>query len=163
MNINKLMKHYKGMKKNCFYGRAVPFHLKKCLVVMKLCLFFMFVLHFGVSATGYAQQKVSLSMEDVTLEQVLKELKRQTGLRFFYSVEKVRNEQKKVVNIKNDVLEDALKNVLKGTGLTFSIMNDVVVIKDEVMVARDSVKGKQQVIKGIVNDRKEFPCRELQF
>lgn len=75
LNINKLMKHYKGMKKNCFYGRAVPFHLKKCLVVMKLCLFFMFVLHFGVSATGYAQQKVSLSMEDVTLEQVLKELK----------------------------------------------------------------------------------------
>ena len=151
------MKHYKGMKKNCFYGLGVPFHLKKWLKVMKLCLFFMFVLHFGVSATGYAQQKVSLSMEDVTLEQVLKELKRQTGLRFFYSVEKVRNEQKKVVNIKNDVLESALRNILSGTGLTFTIMNDVVVIKDEVMVARDSVKGKQQVIKGIVNDREGIP------
>lgn len=157
MNINKLMKHYKGMKKNCFYGRAVPFHLKKCLVVMKLCLFFMFVLHFGVSATGYAQQKVSLSMEDVTLEQVLKELKRQTGLRFFYSVEKVRNEQKKVVNIKNDVLEDALKNVLKGTGLTFSIMNDVVVIKDEVLVVLDSTKKEPVVVRGVVKDKAGLP------
>lgn len=151
------MKHYKGMKKNCFYGRAVPFHLKKCLVVMKLCLFFMFVLHFGVSATGYAQQKVSLSMEDVTLEQVLKELKRQTGLRFFYSVEKVRNEQKKVVNIKNDVLEDALKNVLKGTGLTFSIMNDVVVIKDEVLVVLDSTKKEPVVVRGVVKDKAGLP------
>ena len=74
MNINKLMKHYKGMKKNCFYGLGVPFHLKKWLKVMKLCLFFMFVLHLGVSASGCAQQKVSLSMEDVTLEQVIKEL-----------------------------------------------------------------------------------------
>lgn len=151
------MKHYKGMKKNCFYGRGVPFHLKKCLVVMKLCLFFMFVLHFGVSATGYAQQKISLSMEDVTLEQVLKELKRQTGLRFFYSVEKVRNEQKKVVNIKNDVLEDALKNVLKGTGLTFSIMNDVVVIKDEVMVVLDSAKKEPVVVRGVVKDKAGLP------
>ena len=157
MNINKLIIHYKGMKKNCFYGRGVPFHLKKCLVVMKLCLFFMFVLHFGVSATGYAQQKISLSMEDVTLEQVLKELKRQTGLRFFYSVEKVRNEQKKVVNIKNDVLEDALKNVLKGTGLTFSIMNDVVVIKDEVMVVLDSAKKEPVVVRGVVKDKTGLP------
>ncbi|WP_158571903.1 MULTISPECIES: SusC/RagA family TonB-linked outer membrane protein [Butyricimonas] len=124
---------------------------------MKLCLFFMFVLHFGVSATGYAQQKVSLSMEDVTLEQVLKELKRQTGLRFFYSVEKVRNEQKKVVNIKNDVLEDALKNVLKGTGLTFSIMNDVVVIKDEVLVVLDSTKKEPVVVRGVVKDKAGLP------
>ncbi|NJC18881.1 TonB-linked SusC/RagA family outer membrane protein [Butyricimonas paravirosa] len=125
--------------------------------MMKLCLFFMFVLHFGVSATGYAQQKVSLSMEDVTLEQVLKELKRQTGLRFFYSVEKVRNEQKKVVNIKNDVLEDALKNVLKGTGLTFSIMNDVVVIKDEVLVVLDSTKKEPVVVRGVVKDKAGLP------
>jgi len=157
VNINKLMKHYKGMKKNCFYGRAVPFHLKKCLIVMKLCLFFMFVLHFGVSATGYAQQKVSLSMEDVTLEQVLKELKRQTGLRFFYSVEKVRNEQKKVVNIKNDVLESALRNILSGTGLTFSIMNDVVVIKDEVLVVLDSTKKEPVVVRGVVKDKAGLP------
>ena len=93
------MKHYKGMKKNCFYGRGVPFHLKKCLLIMRLCLFFMLVLQIGVSASGYTQQRVSLSMQDVTLEHVLKELKKQTGLRFFYSVEKVRSEQKKVVNI----------------------------------------------------------------
>ena len=157
VNINKLMKHYKGMKKNCFYGRGVPFHLKKCFVVMKLCLFFMFVLQLGVSASGYTQQRVSLSMQDVTLEQVLKELKKQTGLRFFYSVEKVRGEQKEVVDIKNDVLEDALKNVLKGTGLTFSIMNDVVVIKDEIVVAVDTARGKQQILKGIVKDKMGDP------
>ena len=78
MNINKLMKHYKGMKKNCFYGRGVPFHLKKCLLIMRLCLFFMLVLQIGVSASGYTQQRVSLSMQDVTLEHVLKELKKQT-------------------------------------------------------------------------------------
>lgn len=96
-------------------------------------------------------------MEDVTLEQVLKELKRQTGLRFFYSVEKVRNEQKKVVNIKNDVLEDALKNVLKGTGLTFSIMNDVVVIKDEVLVVLDSTKKEPVVVRGVVKDKAGLP------
>lgn len=150
------MKHYKGMKKNCFYGLGVPFQLKKWLLVMKLCLFFMFILHFGVSATGYAQQKVSLSMENVTLEQVIKELKRQTGLRFFYSVEKVRNERKAVVNIKDDALEGALKDVLSGTGLTFTIMNDVVVIKDREVVPESKVDEKKMV-KGVVTDKDGEP------
>ncbi len=39
-----------------------------------------------------------------------------------------------MVNIENDVLENALRSVLMGTGLTFTIMNDVVVIKDEVVL-----------------------------
>ena len=72
-------------------------------------------------------------------------------------MEKVRNEQKKVVNIKNDVLEDALKNVLKGTGLTFSIMNDVVVIKDEVLVVLDSTKKEPVVVRGVVKDKAGLP------
>ena len=151
------MKHYKCMKKNCFYGRGVPFYLKKCLLIMRLCLFFMLVLQIGVSASGYTQQRVSLSMQDVTLEHVLKELKKQTGLRFFYSVEKVRPEQKKVVNIENDVLENALRSVLMGTGLTFTIMNDVVVIKDEVVSTADSLQKRQQLLKGIVKDKAGEP------
>ena len=124
---------------------------------MRLCLFFMLVLQIGVSASGYTQQRVSLSMQDVTLEHVLKELKKQTGLRFFYSVEKVRSEQKKVVNIENDVLENALRSVLMGTGLTFTIMNDVVVIKDEVVATADSLQKGQQLLKGIVKDKAGEP------
>ena len=96
-------------------------------------------------------------MQDVTLEHVLKELKKQTGLRFFYSVEKVRSEQKKVVNIENDVLENALRSVLMGTGLTFTIMNDVVVIKDEVVATADSLQKGQQLLKGIVKDKAGEP------
>ncbi|MBS7200267.1 MAG: TonB-dependent receptor plug domain-containing protein, partial [Bacteroidales bacterium] len=124
---------------------------------MRLCLFFMLVLQIGVSASGYTQQRVSLSMQDVTLEHVLKELKKQTGLRFFYSVEKVRSEQKKVINIENDVLENALRSVLMGTGLTFTIMNDVVVIKDEVVSTADSLQKGQQLLKGIVKDKAGEP------
>ena len=146
------MKHYKGMKKNCFYGRAVPFHLKKWLLVMKLCMLLMVVLNLGVLASGHAQQRVSLSMQNVTLEQVIKELKRQTGLRFFYSVEKVRGESKEMVKVKDDILENALREILKGTGLTFTIMNDVVVIKDEILSVADSIIRKQKLIQGRVKD-----------
>ena len=65
---------------------------------------------------------------------------RLSGLRFFYSVEIVRSEQKKVVNIENDVLENALRSVLMGTGLTFTIMNDVVVIKEVGVATADSLQ-----------------------
>ena len=37
------------------------------------------------------------------------------------------------------------------------IMNDVVVIKDEIVVAVDTARGKQQVFKGIVKDKMGDP------
>ena len=119
---------------------------------MKLWIFLMLVLHLGVSAGGHAQQRISLNMSDVTLEQALKELKKQTGFRFFYSVDKVRKERKSEIKIKDLLLQDALGEVLRGTKLTFTIMNDVVVIKDVLRLATDSVTKMRRTIKGVVRD-----------
>ena len=141
------------MKKNRFYGQGVPFHLKKLLFIMKLCLFFVLVLHFGVTGSTYAQQNVSIAMKNVSLEKVLKELKVQTGLRFFYSVEKVQKERKEKIDIKEKPLSVALHEILQGTGLTFTIMNDVVVIKDEVISLVDSLLKKSVIVRGIVKDK----------
>lgn len=150
------MKHYKSMKKNCFYGRGVPFRLKKCLTIMKLCLCFLFMLQLGALASGYSQQRVSLSMQNVTLGRILQELKKQTGLHFFYSEDKIKHETKKFVDIKDEILENALNNVLEGTGLTFTMINDVVVIKDKLANTSDKEKG-QHILKGIVKNENGEP------
>lgn len=149
------MKLYKVMKKKCFYGRGVPVvNLKKLFLMLRLGFLFVVCLQFSVFAGSHAQNvRVTLDMHNVTLEQVLKELKEQTGMRFFYSVEKARGEHKAEVKVNEISLDEALKKILDGTRLTYSIQEDVIVIKE------DAMKGlpAPQLIKGLVKDKEGNP------
>ncbi|HIX04078.1 MAG TPA: SusC/RagA family TonB-linked outer membrane protein, partial [Candidatus Odoribacter faecigallinarum] len=112
-------------------------------------------LQFSAYATGRAQgMKVSLDMHNVTLEQVLKELKAQTGMRFFYSVEKARGEQKEVVKMTDISLEEALRQVLDGTKLTYEIQQDVIVIREQ---QEQQQSPKERKITGKVTDEEGMP------
>ena len=80
------------MKKNEVYGRSVPINFNPLFRVMKLCLLFTVMLNLSVVAATNAQlKKVSLIMENAELRQVFKKIKQQTGVRFFYNEEKLKN------------------------------------------------------------------------
>lgn len=144
------------MEKNRFYGRGVPvMNWKKWSRMTRLGFLLLICLQFSAYATGRAQgMKVSLDMHNVTLEQVLKELKAQTGMRFFYSVEKARGEQKEVVKMKDISLEEALRQVLDGTKLTYEIQQDVIVIREQ---QEQQQSPKERKITGKVTDEEGMP------
>lgn len=144
------------MEKNRFYGRGVPvMNWKKWSRMTRLGFLLLICLQFSAYATGRAQSmKVSLDMHNVTLEQVLKELKAQTGMRFFYSVEKARGEQKEVVKMTDISLEEALRQVLDGTKLTYEIQQDVIVIREQ---QEQQQSLKERKITGKVTDEEGMP------
>ena len=144
------------MEKNRFYGRGVPvMNWKKWSRMKRLGFLLLICLQFSAYATGRAQgMKVSLDMHNVTLEQVLKELKVQTGMRFFYSVEKARGEQKEVVKMTDISLEEALRQVLDGTKLTYEIQQDVIVIREQ---QEQQQSPKERKITGKVTDEEGMP------
>ena len=144
------------MEKNRFYGRGVPvMNWKKWSRMTRLGFLLLICLQFSAYATGRAQSmKVSLDMHNVTLEQVLKELKVQTGMRFFYSVEKARGEQKEVVKMTDISLEEALRQVLDGTKLTYEIQQDVIVIREQ---QEQQQSPKERKITGKVTDEEGMP------
>lgn len=144
------------MEKNRFYGRGVPvMNWKKWSRMTRLGFLLLICLQFSAYATGRAQgMKVSLDMHNVTLEQVLKELKAQTGMRFFYSVEKARGEQKEVVKMTGISLEEALRQVLDGTKLTYEIQQDVIVIREQ---QEQQQSPKERKITGKVTDEEGMP------
>ena len=144
------------MEKNRFYGRGVPvMNWKKWSRMTRLGFLLLICLQFSAYATGRAQgMKVSLDMHNVTLEQVLKELKAQTGMRFFYSVEKARGEQKEVVKMTDISLEEALRQVLDGTKLTYEIQQDVIVIREQ---QEQQQSLKERKITGKVTDEEGMP------
>ena len=96
------------MKKNWISRRGVPIHvLKKVFLMMKLTFLLTVVLQVSTWATGFSQEnKVSLQMKDVSLETIILELREQTGIRFFYSIDKIKAIDHLSVDAKNEELKD---------------------------------------------------------
>ena len=119
----------------------MPIHvLKKVFLMMKLTFLLTVVLQVSTWATGFSQEnRVSLQMKDVSLETIILELREQTGIRFFYSIDKIKAIDHLSIDVKNEVLKDVLSRLVEGTGLTYTLLDDVIVIKD-LVVNQDPVR-----------------------
>ena len=140
------------MQKKWFYGLGIPINVSKTVKFLFVCITF---LSFGVH-TVYAQDnRVTLKVKDVSLEQVLLELKKQTSARFFYSMDKIQNIRNISVDVKGKELGEFLKMILEGTNLSFTYVDNVVVLKDK---QKEPVKPAKETIpmevKGLVKDTK---------
>src|ERR1044072_2761929 len=97
------------------------------LLMMKLSTFFLLVVFLNVSAHGVGQH-ISLNAKQEPLVKVIKELKRQTGYTFAYSKLVLQKAQPVTVNISNAGLEQAMNLLLKDQPLTYTIVDNTVVI-----------------------------------
>ncbi len=146
------------MKKKWIRGCPIPIHvLKKTFLIMRLTFLLTVMFSLSTWATSLAQEStVTLQMKDASLEQVILELREQTGMRFFYSIDKIKSFNHVSIQAKGEKLADVLNRLLEGTGLTYTLLDDVVVIKDAVLnQKKDSVKNT--TVKGIVRDVKKQP------
>lgn len=142
------------MKKNRINGRDVPICiLKKTFLAAGLTFLFIVLLNVTIckAAVSY-EYRVSLQMQNVSLEKVILELREQTGIRFFYSIDKIKSIERVSVDAKNETLKNVLSCLLSGTGLTYTLLDEVVVIKDEgEVIVKDSLP--KTLIQGVVKDK----------
>ena len=124
--------------------------LKKWWFMSKLTLLFCFISILNVNASLFSQSKVNLSMKGVTLKDIIWEIEQQTGIVFMYSSKDLDRVGKMNIELKSRKLENALNECLKGTGLTYSVKNDVIVLKN---LPQQEVRK----ISGIVKDAKGQP------
>ena len=121
---------------------------------------FVFVASLHVSAALHSQNKmVTLHLKGVSLEEVIQSLKLQTDYGFFYNIDSkyIKKMTNISVDVKNMALEDVLLQILKGTNLTYSIVNDVVILNTRnSIVVNDSVR-KNHVLVGRVMDMNKEP------
>jgi TonB-linked SusC/RagA family outer membrane protein len=102
--------------------------LTKTWMVMKLTAIFIFVGCLEVSA-GTNAQTVTISLRNTPLEQVFKEVKKQTGYSFVYTSELIRQTANVTIDMKNASLQQVLDHVLAGQPLTYSIQDKFIIIK----------------------------------
>ena len=129
---------------------------KKTILIMKLmCVFTLFLL-LKVSATGLAQKKINLNFEQVSMLEVIQELRQQTGYKFFFN----HNELKRVKDVSGKFVDEELGQVLdavlKSTNLSWRIEQGVIVIVPE-KILNEQDQTKENTIEGVVKDKEGLP------
>lgn len=111
-----------------------------------------------VSASGFAQNKITLSEKGGSLEKVLKSIGKQSGYTVFYISNKMENAKPVVIdiNINKATLEDALNQVFKNQPLTYIIESKTIVVKkrieDDVINLKTKKITKADVIGKVVDE-----------
>lgn len=110
----------------------LPIFTNKRKLAMQLNLF-SFLLLFAilqVSAKSLAQPFVNIDEKETTLKEVFQEIKRQTGYHVLYSPQKVNDNKKINISLKNASLEKVLESSLAGESLSFSIRANTIMIRE---------------------------------
>lgn len=118
------------MKKNPnLRGIGLKIHFRKIFLVMKLTLFLICCLVFAVQAKVDAQlQTVSLKLENASVSEAIRQLKKQTKLDFFFSNKEVNVKQQVSLDLKDVRLDEALHRLL-GDAFVYEFVDNIVVIK----------------------------------
>jgi TonB-dependent starch-binding outer membrane protein SusC len=121
--------------------------LTKMLRVMKLIAFLILVACIHVSASGVAQERVTISERDVSLEKVFSIITKQTGYSFFFSDKQMERAKKVNINLKDATVKEALMESLKDQPLDFNIEGKTIFIinkesKKNILDTQIDVKGR---------------------
>ena len=102
-------------------------YLLKMLLTMKFIVLFLCLSLSQVFGRAYSQQ-VTLRMENATFQEVARELEHQTGLTFLYHVQRVNQLKHLNLEFNKAEMSDVLAECLKGSGLSFRVVGNTVVI-----------------------------------
>ena len=104
--------------------------IRKTLMIINLMVVLMLFAALKVSAKHYSE-KVTLFKKNILLSDAFKEIEHQTGMHFFYNKDLIEKAAPIDVSLKNATVENALLACLKDQQLTYSIINNTIVIQEK--------------------------------
>ncbi len=118
--------------------------------IMRWTAFLILAACLNVSAATYAQ-KVTVKLQNASLEEVFSAVKRQTGYLFFYDRELLRNAEKVTIQASNQPLETFLVAVFKDQPLDYSVKDKTIFIKPKAIASTaPSAKEVKQEVTGTI-------------
>ena len=129
-----------------------------------ISLLLTFILSFFILTAFTYAQKITIKAKNISLENLLNQIKKQTGYDFLYNSKVVQAQQVLDIEVANEELEEVLKSSLGKFQLTFEIQNKTVLIKkieESIKVKKSSSllenNQQQQTVKGVVKDANGSP------
>jgi len=129
----------------------------------KLARVLLFLCLLSASMAAHAQT-VSLSVRNASLQEVFKEMEKQTGYVFFYDSKGIAGAHPVTLTVKGLPLRSALDSCLRGQPLEYSIINHTVVTRPKKAASVDqetaSATGGAREIRGVVLDSSYAPLAD---
>ena len=143
------------MKKSANWWLALPKNKpRKLFGVMKLpflmCVFFAT----SVSAEVWAQQRLTMRLGETGLKEVFKEIQRQTNKAVVYNDDQLTLSKKVKANFTDVELEEILKQVLQGQGMSYKFMDDYIILVKQPATPQHV---EEVTVKGKVTDKEGMP------
>ena len=108
----------------------IPQRVKcKTILVMKLTAVFILAGFLQVSAAGFSQT-VTVNKENIPLQKLFREIKKQTGYVFFYNMRLLQKTHPISIDVKNKGLKEVLDLVFEAQPVTYSIVNKTIVVNE---------------------------------
>jgi TonB-linked SusC/RagA family outer membrane protein len=141
-------------KKEECKGKA--FSKQKILSIMKVTLFLLFAFLLQVNGGIRAQDRlVSLNLKNCNVGEFLKAVRKQTGVRFMYKSDYVKNLDRFDVNVKDKELMLMMEEIFAETDIVCQYEGDVILLVKRKIILQENVQ--QITIKGKVVDKKGEP------
>ena len=137
--------------------------IAKSLLIMKMISIFILAFCLSAGAKSYSQ-KISLTLKNALIEKVFKQISTQTGFTFFYTESLLKKAKRVTIVVSNVTLEEALAECFKSQILTFSIVNQLIVIKEkEIAETIESISPVLLLIdiKGKITDEEGNPLLDV--
>ena len=114
----------------------------KILMVMKLSTFLLLVSVLSVTASGYSQQaRLDVSLKDATIKELFNEIEKQSEFNFFYKDDQIDVDKVISVEAKNSSIEDVLKSAFKDAGVSYKVVDKVIVITPSTEFQNLEIRG----------------------
>ena len=130
-------------------------YVLKFLKIMRLGIYLVLLTTFTVSANGFSQNvKVTLNLEQRSILEIIKELRKVSDYQFLYRVDELRKCGKRDLKVQDAGVEEVMRQLLDGTHLTWRLDDDVILIKTAPKTAAPAVPQKVRTVQGVVSDTK---------
>ncbi|KUL05497.1 MAG: hypothetical protein XE13_1194, partial [Proteiniphilum sp. 51_7] len=115
------------------------FNIKKT----KTAVFIFLLCLIASPASLIAQEKVAVTIQqnDISVIEALQEIERQTKMFVAYNESQLKNQPNLDLNISNRPLEEVLNRILQGTGFTWQVKDNYIVIVPGQQVSRRQISG----------------------
>ncbi|OGS72670.1 MAG: SusC/RagA family TonB-linked outer membrane protein [Flavobacteria bacterium RIFCSPLOWO2_12_FULL_35_11] len=129
---------------------------------MKLTTFLLIVSIFKIEASNYAQNtKITLDLNNVTIEKVLKEIEMKTEFKFLFSRDDINVNKLVSVKAKNEKVKNILNKIFLDMSVSFELLNKQIIIKNTPKDKEENpinlLIDQQLEIKGTVTDSNGTP------
>lgn len=141
------MKKNTQPQKTCSRKSLVTFLLVSCLLFT----------HSIICANVYSQRKLNISLKDVSLTEILKQIDQQTEYSVLYRSDLLEKIKPITVDLQDVTVDELLVQCLTGTGLSYKI-NDKTIVISKIIENNEIIPQKaMREIKGKITDTKKEP------